>query len=68
MQMGFPPAELDVVDSIVRMFTEPVLDLDTRMLAELWRSENTPGRPEAHQRRSAWKAEATCVRPSCSEN
>jgi hypothetical protein len=41
MKMGFPPAELDVVDTIVRMFTEPVLDLDTAMLAQLWESENT---------------------------
>jgi hypothetical protein len=41
MQMGFPVAELDVIDSIVRMFTEPVLDLDTQMLADLWKSENT---------------------------
>ena len=41
MQVGFPPAELDVVDSVVKMFTEPVLDLDTAMLAKLWESENT---------------------------
>ncbi len=41
MQQGFPPAELDVVDSVVRMFTEPVLDLDADMLAKLWESENT---------------------------
>jgi hypothetical protein len=41
MQMGFPPTELDVVDSIVRMFTEPVLNLDTQILADLWQSENT---------------------------
>ena len=41
MKMGFPPAELDVVDSIVRMFTDPVLQLDTAMLAKLWESENT---------------------------
>jgi hypothetical protein len=41
LQMGFPVAELDVIDSIVRMFTEPVLELDTQMLADLWKSENT---------------------------
>jgi len=41
MQAGFPPAELDVVDSVIRMFTDPVLDLDTAMLADLWESENT---------------------------
>jgi hypothetical protein len=39
MQAGFPPAELDVVDSIIKMFTEPVLELDTAMLAQLWESE-----------------------------
>jgi hypothetical protein len=39
MQAGFPPAELDVVDSIIKMFTEPVLELDTAMLANLWNAE-----------------------------
>jgi DNA polymerase len=39
MKAGFPRAELDVVDSIVRMFTDPVLELDTAMLAQLWESE-----------------------------
>lgn len=39
MQAGFPPAELDVVDSIIRMFTDPVLELDSQMLADLWTSE-----------------------------
>jgi DNA polymerase len=41
MQADFPPAELDVVDSVIRMFTDPVLELDTAMLADLWESENT---------------------------
>ncbi len=41
MKQGFPPAELDVIDSVVRMFTDPVLELDTDMLAKLWESENT---------------------------
>ncbi len=41
MKQGFPPAELDVVDSVVRMFIDPVLELDTDMLAKLWESENT---------------------------
>jgi hypothetical protein len=41
MQSGFPPAELDVIDSVVRMFTDPVLELDTAMLAQLWESEAT---------------------------
>jgi DNA polymerase family A len=39
MQSGFPPAELDVIDSVVRMFTDPVLELDSAMLAKLWESE-----------------------------
>jgi hypothetical protein len=39
MQAGFPPAELDVVDSIIKMFTNPALELDTDMLAKLWESE-----------------------------
>lgn len=37
----FPVEELEVIDSIVKMFSEPVLDLDTAMLAQLWESENT---------------------------
>jgi hypothetical protein len=37
----FPIEELEVIDSIVKMFSEPVLDLDTAMLAKLWESENT---------------------------
>ena len=41
MQAGFPKAELDVVDSVVRMFTDPVLELDTAMLAKLWEVEET---------------------------
>ena len=41
MQAGFPPAELEVVDSVIRMFVNPVLDLDTAMLAQLWESEAT---------------------------
>jgi len=41
MKAGFPPAELEVVDSIVKMFCEPVLELDTAMLAQLWESEAT---------------------------
>ena len=41
MQKGFPPAELDVIDSVVRMFTDPVLELDTAILAKLWEEEAT---------------------------
>jgi hypothetical protein len=36
-----PPDEFEVMDSIIRMFVNPVLDLDTQMLADLWQSENT---------------------------
>lgn len=39
IQQGFPIAGLDTVDSVVKMFTEPVLELDTAMLAQLWESE-----------------------------
>ena len=39
MQQGFPPAELDVIDSVVKMFTEPVLELDTAILAQVWEAE-----------------------------
>ena len=39
MQMGFPPAELDVIDTLMQMFCEPVLKLDSTMLAKLWESE-----------------------------
>lgn len=35
----FPAEEYEVVDSLVRMFTCPVLGADTRLLAELWESE-----------------------------
>ena len=41
MRQGFPIAELDVIDSVARMFCNPVLELDTGMLAELWESEAT---------------------------
>ena len=39
MQKGFPPAELDTIDSVITMFTNPVLELDSQMLADLWTSE-----------------------------
>jgi hypothetical protein len=35
----FPIEELDVIDSVVRMFTDPVLELDSQMLATLWEAE-----------------------------
>lgn len=39
MQQGFPPAELEVIDTIIKMFSEPCLELDSQMLAKLWESE-----------------------------
>jgi hypothetical protein len=35
----FPAAELDVIDSVVKMFSEPCLELDTAILAKLWEEE-----------------------------
>jgi hypothetical protein len=35
----FPPAQYDVVDSIVRMFTQPMLRGDRQMLGALWAAE-----------------------------
>jgi DNA polymerase bacteriophage-type len=35
----FPKEELGVVDSVIRMFTEPALRADTQMLSDLWKSE-----------------------------
>jgi len=37
---GFPPEELEVIDTVVRMFVDPVLGADMEMLADLWSSEN----------------------------
>lgn len=39
MRQGFPASELEVVDSIIKMFTEPMLGMDTQMLANLWQAE-----------------------------
>jgi len=37
MGMGFPAQELKLIDLTLRMFTEPVLELDTALLEEhLW--------------------------------
>lgn len=36
-----PNEEWDVVDSIIRMFTQPVLRADTAMLGKLWTDEET---------------------------
>jgi DNA polymerase bacteriophage-type len=37
----FPREEFDVVDTTVRMFTEPVLRADVQMLLNIWRAEET---------------------------
>ena len=39
MQQGFPAAELDVIDSVIRMFTEPAIVGDQEMLAQIWENE-----------------------------
>jgi hypothetical protein len=36
----FPLDELEIIDSTIRMFTEPVLQADIPMLADLWEKEN----------------------------
>jgi len=36
---NFPQEEYEVVDSLIRMFVNPVLCADTALLAELWESE-----------------------------
>ena len=41
MQQGFPPEELKVIDTTVKMFTEPVLKADSELLAKIWEDENT---------------------------
>lgn len=37
---GFPLEEYEVIDSIIRMFVDPVLQADLPMLGQLWRDEN----------------------------
>lgn len=44
LQMGFPPVEFDLIDSIVKMYSEPSLRGDVQMLAGLWVSEETKKR------------------------
>jgi hypothetical protein len=41
MQQGFPHEELKVIDTTVKMFTQPCLRGDTDLLAEIWENENT---------------------------
>lgn len=35
----FPPEEMEVVDTTIKMFSEPVLRADTRLLADVWERE-----------------------------
>ena len=39
MADGFPPEELEVVDSVLRMFTEPCLRADVPLLRKVWMDE-----------------------------
>lgn len=41
MQRGFPPEELEIVDSTIKMFTQPELIGDTGVFAKVWSDENT---------------------------
>jgi len=36
---GFPAEEFEVIDSVIRMFVDPVLGADMEMLAKLWTDE-----------------------------
>ena len=40
MQQGFPQEELKVIDTTLKMFTEPVLCADVDLLADIWEKEN----------------------------
>ena len=40
----FPPEELEIVDTIVKMFSQPVLEGDVEMLAKIWMDEDTKKR------------------------
>lgn len=37
----FPLEEFDVIDSVIRMFTQPVLRADIPLLGKVWQDENT---------------------------
>jgi DNA polymerase len=39
MQRGFPPEELEIVDSTIKMFTEPELKGDNAVFAKVWSDE-----------------------------
>lgn len=39
MERGFPPEELEIVDTTIKMFTEPTLRGDTDILARVWQDE-----------------------------
>jgi hypothetical protein len=40
MQQGFPREELAVVDTTIKMFSQPVLRGDVNLLADIWEKEN----------------------------
>ncbi len=40
MQQGFPAEELRTIDTVLKMFTEPVLKADVDLLATIWEKEN----------------------------
>ena len=40
MQRGFPVEELDVIDSVIKMFSEPCLRGDIPLLRQVWQREN----------------------------
>jgi hypothetical protein len=39
LSRGFPQDEYQMIDTTVRMFTEPVLEADIELLGEIWREE-----------------------------
>lgn len=49
MAAGFPVEELDVIDSVLKMFSEPVLRADVPLLRQVWQTEaiNKAARLEA---------------------
>jgi len=44
----FPKEEYEIVDSIIRMFVDPVLRADTEMLADLWEAEARAKKSRMH--------------------
>jgi DNA polymerase len=39
LNAGFPPSELLLIDRTIRMFTEPVLEGDGKLLVDIWEAE-----------------------------